>query len=122
VHSMALLLGVSAVALGVVLVDWVVSIGSTWLTGRTAERLLYTLRVKTFAQLQRLGLDYYERELGGRIMTRMTPHVDALSSFLQTGLTTAVVSLLTLLGVLVALFVLDAGLALVLLATLPVLI
>ena len=55
-------------------------------------------------------------------MTRMTTDVDALSSFLQTGLTTAVVSLLTLLGVLIALFLLDAELALVLVATLPVLI
>jgi ATP-binding cassette, subfamily B, bacterial len=119
--SVRLLLGVSGVALLVVLADWAVTIGSTWLTGKTGERLLYTLRVKTFAQLQRLGLDYYERELGGRIMTRMTTDVDALSSFLQTGLTTAVVSLLTLLGVLVALFVFDAELALVLVATLPVL-
>jgi ATP-binding cassette subfamily B protein len=119
--SLGLLLGVSAVALVVVLADWAVTIGSTWLTGRTGERLLYTLRVKTFAQLQRLGLDYYERELGGRIMTRMTTDVDALSSFLQTGLTTAVVSLLTLVGVLVALFVIDAELALVVAATLPVL-
>ncbi|MCU1616766.1 MAG: transporter [Frankiales bacterium] len=120
-HSVGLLLRVSAVALLVVLADWAVTIGSTWLTGRTGERLLYTLRVKTFAQLQRLGLDYYERELGGRIMTRMTTDVDALSTFLQTGLTTAVVSLLTLIGVLIALFVIDAELALVLAATLPVL-
>ena len=46
----------------------------------------------TFAHLQRLGLDYYERELGGRIMTRMTTDVDALSTFLQTGLTTTSIS------------------------------
>jgi ATP-binding cassette subfamily B protein len=121
-RSMPLLLGVAGIALAVVLADFVVSRGSTWLTGRTGERLLYTLRVKTFAQLQRLGLDYYERELGGRIMTRMTTDVDALSAFLQTGLTTAVVSVLTLVGVLVALFLFDVELALVLVATLPVLV
>jgi ATP-binding cassette subfamily B protein len=91
-------------------------------TGRTAERLLYTLRVKTFAQLQRLGLDYYESELGGRIMTRMTTDVDALANFLQTGLTTAVVSVLTIGGVLVALLVIDPNLAVVLLLVLPVLV
>jgi len=119
--STSLLLGVAGIAFAVVLVDLVAARGSAWLTGRTGERLLYTLRVKTFAQLQRLGLDYYERELAGRIMTRMTTDVDALSAFLQTGLTTAVISVLTLVGVLVALFLLDAELALVLLATLPVL-
>ncbi|GAB3350823.1 ABC transporter ATP-binding protein [Modestobacter lapidis] len=120
--SLGVLLGVSGIALAVVVADWLVTTGSTWLTGRTGERLLYTLRVKTFAQLQRLGLDYYERELAGRIMTRMTTDVDALSAFLQTGLTTAVVSLLTLVGVLVALLLLDASLALVLIAMLPVLV
>lgn len=55
-------------------------------------------------------------------MTRMTTDVDALSTFLQTGLITAVVSLLTVLGVLVTLLVIDAGLAVVLLVALPVLI
>ncbi|MPQ97555.1 ATP-binding cassette domain-containing protein [Modestobacter sp. I12A-02628] len=120
--SLSVLLGISALALGVVLADWGVSIAATRLTGRTGERLLYTLRVKTFAQLQRLGIDYYERELGGRVMTRMTTDVDALSAFLQTGLTTAVVSALTLVGVLVALLLLDLTLALVLLTTVPVLV
>ena len=99
-----------------------VSSGQTVLTGRTGERLLYTLRVKSFAQLQRLGLDYYERELGGRIMTRMTTDVDALSNFLQTGLATALISVLTLVGVLVALLLLDGQLSLVLVAMLPVLV
>ncbi len=119
--SLGVLLAISGLALAVVLADWLVTVWATRLTGSTGERLLYTLRVKTFAQLQRLGLDYYERELGGRIMTRMTTDVDALSAFLQTGLTTAVVSLLTLVGVLAALLLLDVELALVLVAFLPVL-
>ena len=59
--------------------DWLVSWGSTWITGRTAERALYGLRVKIFAHLGRQSLDYYDRELDGRIMTRMTTDVEALS-------------------------------------------
>ncbi|CAN5632301.1 ABC transporter ATP-binding protein [soil metagenome] len=116
------LLMVSAVALGILVVDWLVSIAGQRVAGRTGERLLYTLRVKTFSHLQRLGLDFYERELGGRIMTRMTTDVDALSNFLQTGLATAVISALTLVGVLIALVILDAELSLVLVAMLPILI
>ena len=121
-HSQRTLLIISAIALGAVLADWVIEILGQRITGRTGERLLYLLRVKTFAQLQRLGLDYYERELGGRIMTRMTTDIDALSNFLQTGLTTALISLLSLIGVLVALIVLDGQLSLVLVAMLPILI
>lgn len=114
----------SAALLGLltVLVQWAAQIGETRMTGRTGERVLYTLRLKIFAQLQRLGLDYYERELTGRIMTRMTTDVDALSTFLQTGLVTAFVSVVTFFGIMVALLVLDLQLALVVFATLPPLI
>ncbi|MFJ9666923.1 ABC transporter ATP-binding protein [Streptomyces sp. NPDC101219] len=105
-----------------VLAQWAAQTGEIRMTGRTGERVLYTLRLKIFAQLQRLGLDYYERELTGRIMTRMTTDVDALSTFLQTGLVTAFVSVVTFFGIMVALLVIDVGLALVVFATLPPLI
>ncbi|WP_299528123.1 ABC transporter ATP-binding protein [uncultured Streptomyces sp.] len=112
----------SGLALLVVLVQWAAQIGETRMTGRTGERVLYSLRLKIFAQLQRLGLDFYERELTGKIMTRMTTDVDALSTFLQTGLVTAFVSVVTFFGIMAALLVLDVQLALVVFATLPVLI
>ncbi|MEU2423188.1 ABC transporter ATP-binding protein [Streptomyces sp. NPDC007851] len=125
--------GVSRMALGAVwaaallglfavLAQWAAQTGETRMTGRTGERVLYSLRLKIFAQLQRLGLDYYERELTGRIMTRMTTDVDALSTFLQTGLVTAFVSVVTFFGIMVALLVIDVQLALVVFTTLPPLI
>ncbi|MGA4848964.1 ABC transporter ATP-binding protein [Streptomyces sp. G5(2025)] len=112
----------SGLALAAVAVQWTAQTGEMRMTGRTGERVLYALRLKIFAQLQRLGLDYYERELTGRIMTRMTTDVDALSTFLQTGLVTAFVSVVTFFGIMVALLVIDVELALVVFATLPVLI
>ncbi|MFJ3227038.1 ABC transporter ATP-binding protein [Streptomyces sp. NPDC086783] len=112
----------AVLALLTVLVQWAAQIGETRMTGRTGERVLYSLRLKIFAQLQRLGLDYYERELTGRIMTRMTTDVDALSTFLQTGLVTAFVSVVTFFGIMGALLVIDVQLALVVFATLPPLI
>ncbi len=81
-------------------------------TGRTAERLLFALRVRIFAHLQRLGLDYYDREMAGRIMTRMTTDVEALSTLLQQGLINAVVNLLTFAGVAVVLVVMNGPLSL----------
>ncbi|XKK59180.1 ABC transporter ATP-binding protein/permease [Streptomyces sp. ARC32] len=125
--------GVTQVALGAVwassllgllavLAQWAAQTGEIRMTGRTGERILYSLRLKIFAQLQRLGLDYYERELTGRIMTRMTTDVDALSTFLQTGLVTAFVSVVTFFGIMVALLVIDVELALIVFATLPPLI
>ncbi len=113
---------VSWIALAVVVIDWLVLTAQTVIATRAGESVLYLLRVRSYAHLQRLGLDYYERELGGRIMTRMTTDVDALSTFLQTGLVTTVVSVLTVLGMAVAMVVIDWPLALTALAALPIVI
>lgn len=111
----------SAAYLVIVLADLLVMVGQTFLTGRTAERVLWSLRVKVFSHLQRLGLDYYDREMGGRVMTRMTTDIEALTQLLQTGLVNAIVALLTCIGVGVALLILDWRLALIALAVVPVL-
>ncbi len=113
---------VSLIGLAIVLADWVVNIAETMVVGRNGERLLYMLRVKLFAQLQRLGLDFYEREMSGRIMTRMTTDVDALSTFLQTGVVTMVSSVLTFFGVLAALLIINLRLGLAVLCIFPVLV
>ncbi|SIR81888.1 ATP-binding cassette, subfamily B [Williamsia sterculiae] len=110
-----------AIGVGVLLVavGWVATSMMTITSSRAGERVLLGLRIRSYAHLQRLGLDYYERELSGRIMTRMTTDVDALSSFLQTGLSQAVVAVLTILGVAVALLVTDLTLGALLLTVFP---
>ena len=118
-QAIRVVIAVSAAALLIVLADWVITAVQTLVVGRNGERLLYTLRVKIFSHLQRLGLDFYEREMGGRIMTRMTTDVEALSSFVQTGLISFVNSVLTFAGVLIALLVINLTLGLTVLAILP---
>jgi ATP-binding cassette, subfamily B, bacterial len=118
-HVLRVIWVVSLAALLIVGADWVINALQTLVVGRNGERLLYILRVKIFSQLQRLGLDYYERELSGRIMTRMTTDVEALSTFLQTGLITTVNSVLVIAGVLIALLVINLPLGLTVLAIMP---
>jgi ATP-binding cassette, subfamily B, bacterial len=60
--------------------------------------------------------------MSGRIMTRMTTDVDALSTFLQTGLITMVSSVLTFFGVLAALLIINLRLGLYILGIFPVLV
>jgi ATP-binding cassette subfamily B protein len=96
----------------VVAVDLVDQIAETFVTGRTSERIMAGLRIRSWAQLQRLSHDYYERERAGRIMTRMTTDVDQFESLIENGLLAALVSLVTFAGVGVALLLLDLELAL----------
>jgi ATP-binding cassette subfamily B protein len=101
--SLSALMVAAAVFAAVTVADLADSIAQVFVTGRTAERLLFALRIRIWAHLQRLSIDFYDREMAGRIMTRMTTDVDALANLLQNGLITAVVNLFTFVGVAVVL-------------------
>jgi ATP-binding cassette subfamily B protein len=117
--SLHALLIVAAIFAAVSLFDWWDMWASAITTGQASERLLAALRVRVFAHLQRLGMDFYESELTGRILTRVTSDVDTLSNLVQNGLLNAVVSLATLVGIAVVLLVTDLRLGLVAMSVLP---
>jgi ATP-binding cassette subfamily B protein len=73
-------------------------------TGRLGERLLYELRLRVFAHLQRLSIDFYTDERAGRLLTRMTSDIDALQQLFQDGLVNLAVQGLTVVVVTVILF------------------
>ncbi|WP_166352928.1 ABC transporter ATP-binding protein [Phytoactinopolyspora limicola] len=117
--SLPVLFTICAVAAGLVgALWWDQRTGLLW-TARSTERLLLALRVRIFGQLQRLGIDYYDRTQAGRIMTRMTSDVDAIAQLFQVGLINTVVSLTTFIGMSVVVVVLDPLLALVVLGVIP---
>src|SRR6202012_6208149 len=101
--SEGVLFAAAGVFLAISVLDLFDEIAETFVTGRTAERVMLSLRIRIWAQLQRLSLDYYEREMGGRIMTRMTTDVDQFESLIENGLLSALVAIVTFVGVGVAL-------------------
>jgi ATP-binding cassette subfamily B protein len=111
-QSQSFLYGIVATLVVLQLIIWVNQRFMTFYTQKTAERILFGLRVRTFAHLQRLSLNYYEEHQAGKIMTRMTSDVDAFAKLLQQGLVTAIVSLITCGGIAIVLSFFNPGLAL----------
>jgi ATP-binding cassette subfamily B protein len=102
----------SGAFLVIALADLVDQIAETFVMGRVAQRVMLSLRIRIFAQLQRLSLDYYEREMAGRIMTRMTTDVDQFEQLVENGLLSALVAIVTFVGVGVSLVIVDPPLGL----------
>lgn len=113
---------IAGVGAAVILIAWLSAVWLVVLTARTGERLLFGLRLRSFSHLQRLSIDYYETNLSGRIMTRMTTDIDTLSSFLQTGLAQAIVAGGTLVGIIGMLAYTDADLSLIAVAAIPLIV
>lgn len=98
---------------GAVLLQLVVMYYSIVYTLRMGERALFWLRLRVFSHLQRVSIDYYDGEMAGRVMTRMTSDIDAFGTFMQEALFNILISVLTLAGTVVILFATEARLALV---------
>jgi ATP-binding cassette subfamily B protein len=111
-QNLSLLWGVVGALVVLQGVVWLNQRFMTYYTQRTAERILFGLRVRTFAHLQRISLNYYEQHQAGKIMTRMTSDVEAFAQLLQQGLVNALVSLLTCGGIAIVVTVFNPGLAL----------
>jgi ATP-binding cassette, subfamily B, bacterial len=109
----------AAIFLGAVAVHRVIAWVVAVYTGRIGQHMLLRLRIRIFAHLQRLGLDFYDREMVGRVMTRMTSDIEALQSLLQTGLIQALVQAVTFIGVIVIMFTMNPQLGLVMLMVVP---
>lgn len=117
--EVALAAGLYLVAIGVSALAqrWQVQV-----TGRLAASVMYDLRLRVFAHLQRLGLDFYTDEKAGVIMTRMTSDIENLQQLLQDGLAQFAVQGLTMVVIVGVMFSMSVPLAAILIAlTMPAL-
>jgi len=99
--------------LAAVLVNGLAQWGHITLTGRLAARMMLTLRIRVFSHLQRLSLDFFTGEKAGRLLTRMTSDIEALTSLFQEGLVQLIVQGLSVFMIGFYLFYLNARLAII---------
>ncbi len=88
--------------------------------GATGQRVLARLRARLFDQLQHLPLGYFDRRPIGDLMSRVLNDVDTINQLLSQGLTQLLGSLVSLVGILVAMVLLNPRLALVCFLIIPV--
>jgi ATP-binding cassette subfamily B protein len=115
------LLTVIGIALAVAaLVHWVSSYFQEVLIERVAQPVINDIRNAMFHHIQRVGLAFTDRTPIGRVMSRMFGDVGALQEMMETTVN-ALGDLVTLVGIVIVLLVLDWRLALMALAVVPVL-
>ncbi|MGE0431614.1 MAG: ABC transporter ATP-binding protein [Planctomycetota bacterium] len=91
----------------------------TWITNALGQHTIYDLRCELFAHMQKLHLGWYERNPVGRLVTRITSDVEALSELFASGVIALAADLLRIFAILVVMFLIDWQLSLVVLAVTP---
>jgi ABC-type multidrug transport system fused ATPase/permease subunit len=105
-----------AVTLGGGLVGFADDVLSTWVS----ERFLLDLRTRFYAHLQRLPLDFFEGRRLGDVLSRLTGDIQAIESFVLSGVADALSYALRVVFFAGALFFLQWDLALVALVVGPI--
>jgi ATP-binding cassette, subfamily B, multidrug efflux pump len=85
----------------------------------TGQRIMFDLRMQIYRHLQRLDVQFYDRNPVGRLMTRVTTDVDALNDLFTAGFVSVFGDVFALLAIMAAMLVLDWRLALVAFAVIP---
>ena len=112
-RTMLLLLGVYAVGA-------LAQRGQIQQVGSIGQSILASMRERIFERLLRLPLRYFDRRPVGDLMSRVTNDVDTLNQLLSQGFTQLLGSFFSLIGIVVAMLVLDWRLALVCFTIIPV--
>jgi ATP-binding cassette subfamily B multidrug efflux pump len=118
-HDRLGLLRSMAILLGIYVTTALCQRAQTRRIGETGQHLLAELRTRLFSQLQRLPLSYFDKRPIGDLMSRLLSDVDTLNQLLSQGLTQLLGSVLALVGILVAMLLLNWRLALVCYTIIP---
>jgi ATP-binding cassette subfamily B protein len=94
----------------------------TYVMQSMSQRIIIDIRMTIFRHIQRMSLQFFDRNPVGRLLTRITNDVDALNEFITQGTVALLGDLVRLLFVIVTMLVLNWRLALVAFIMLPVVI
>jgi ATP-binding cassette, subfamily B, multidrug efflux pump len=94
----------------------------TWVLQMTGQRIMRDMRTQIYGHLQRLDLQFYDRNPVGRLMTRVTTDVDVLNDLFTAGVVSIFGDIFTLAGILIVLMTMDWRLALLSFSVLPLIV
>ena len=93
---------------------------ANWVMARISQRALRDLRGDLFEHLQELPVRFFDTRPAGELMSRLTNDIDAINQAVSQNVTALLASVLSLIGIVIAMFLLNHWLALATLLIVPV--
>ncbi len=93
---------------------------SAWIMSIVSQRALKNLRNDLFTHIQKLSIGFFDQNPAGELMSRLTNDIDAINQAVSQNVTSLLASVLSLVGIIIAMFVLDKWLALASVLVVPI--
>jgi ATP-binding cassette, subfamily B, multidrug efflux pump len=119
VNDMTGLASISAIFIVLLIVKFFTSSGQTFILQNTGQKIMYDMRMEVFGHLQELSASFYDKNPVGRLITRVVTDVDVLNEMFSAGIVSIFGDILVLLGITVAILLMNWKLGLVTLSVVP---
>ena len=119
--KLAILKFAAVAVLVIALFDAICTYGEKFVTTSVGQWVTHDLRVMLYHHIQRLSLAYHDRKQTGDLISRVTSDIDAIQSFISSGLLGALVNSLTLAGMVGVMVYLNWRFTLIALSIAPIL-
>ena len=113
---------IAAAFLAILVASFALEYLQTWMLQMTGQRIMFDMRMQIYRHLQRLDLQFYDRNPVGRLMTRVTTDVDVINDMFTAGVVSVFGDVFTLAGIMIVLLMMDWRLALVAFSVLPLIV
>jgi len=107
---------------GIYILGGLASIGSGYVMASISQKSLKKLRKELFEHMETLSLGFFDTHPAGDLMSRLTNDVDAIGVAISNNVTQLISSAITLIGILIVIFSLNAWLALASLIVFPIMV
>lgn len=95
---------------------------ANWIMATVSQEALKDLRGDLFVHLQTLSMGFFDTHSAGNLMSRLTNDIDAINQAVSQNVIALLSSVLSMLGILIAMFVLNHWLALASLVVVPIMV
>jgi subfamily B ATP-binding cassette protein MsbA len=108
-------------ALAIAVIGALCSYTEKYLTTSVGQWIMHDLRRTLYSHVQRLSLSYHDRKQTGDLISRVTSDIDAIQSFIASGVLGVLINVLTLVGMVVVMFYINWKFTLIALSIVPIL-
>lgn len=120
-RAINILIAACVAVLVIALLDAVCTYGEKWVTTTVGQWVTHDLRRALYARVQRLSLSYHDQSKTGDLISRVTDDIDAIQTFIVSGLLSIVVDVATIIGMIGVMFYLSWQMTLVAMTVVPAL-
>lgn len=114
------LAGIALIMLLVYVLNNLFQAVANWVMANVSQRALKLMRKDLFIHLQDLPLSFYDHNPAGELMSRLTNDIDAINQAVSQNVTSLIASVLSMAGIVIAMFLLNFWLALTTLLVIPI--